>query len=85
LFLELDRDDDPQLYDDLMRFRKGPKRVSRLRLLAHDGLQQRGTSDSNRTSAADAARQGSSTTAEVKAAHLTSHAFDATRDDDVTP
>lgn len=38
LLLELDRNDDPRLYDDLMRFNKGPKRVSRLRLLAHDGL-----------------------------------------------
>jgi hypothetical protein len=31
LFLELDRNDDPHLYDDLLRFRKGTKRVSRLR------------------------------------------------------
>jgi hypothetical protein len=38
LFLELDRNDDPRLYDDLLRFKKGPKRVSRVRLLAHDGL-----------------------------------------------
>ncbi|WP_229414644.1 hypothetical protein [Zemynaea arenosa] len=35
----LDRADDPRLYDELARFSKGSKRVNRLRILAHDGLQ----------------------------------------------
>jgi len=34
----LDRDEHPRLFDDLIRFRKGVRRVNRLRLLAHDGL-----------------------------------------------
>jgi hypothetical protein len=38
LLFELSRDDNPRLYDDLMRFNKGPKRVNRLRFLAHEGL-----------------------------------------------
>ncbi|MEO3714129.1 hypothetical protein [Roseateles flavus] len=41
LLLELDRADDPLLYDDLIRFKKGTKRVTRLRLLAHDGAADR--------------------------------------------
>lgn len=38
LLFELDRADDPQLYDDLIRFKKGTKRINRLRLLAHEGV-----------------------------------------------
>ncbi|MCG2583873.1 hypothetical protein [Massilia sp. TS11] len=38
LNFELDRQDNPRLFDELMRFTKGPKRVNRLRTLAHDGL-----------------------------------------------
>lgn len=38
LLFEIDREDNPRLYDDLMRFKKGPKRVNRLRFLAHEGL-----------------------------------------------
>lgn len=38
LLFELTRDDNPRLFDDLMRFNKGPKRVNRLRFLAHEGL-----------------------------------------------
>lgn len=38
LLFELSRDDNPRLFDDLMRFNKGPKRVNRLRFLAHEGL-----------------------------------------------
>lgn len=37
LLFELDRPDDPLLYDDLIRFKKGTKRINRLRLLAHEG------------------------------------------------
>jgi hypothetical protein len=35
---ELSRDDDPSLYDDLIRFKKGTKRINRLRFLAHEGM-----------------------------------------------
>lgn len=38
LFFEMTRDDNPRLYDDLVRFNKGTKRVNRLRFLAHEGL-----------------------------------------------
>ncbi|MGF6095695.1 hypothetical protein [Pseudomonas sp. 18175] len=38
LLFEIAREDNPRLYDDLMRFNKGPKRVNRLRFLAYEGL-----------------------------------------------
>ena len=38
LVFELARADHPRLYDDLIRFPKGTKRINRLRLLAYDGL-----------------------------------------------
>lgn len=38
LVFQLERADHPRLYDDLIRFKKGVRRVSRLRLLAYDGL-----------------------------------------------
>ncbi|MDA8258324.1 MAG: hypothetical protein M0Z99_22300 [Betaproteobacteria bacterium] len=38
LVFELARADHPRLYDDLVQFHKGTKRVNRLRLLAYDGL-----------------------------------------------
>ena len=38
LLFELDRADDTQLYDDLIRFKKGTKRINRLRLLAREGV-----------------------------------------------
>jgi hypothetical protein len=38
LNFELERDDNPRLYDDLARFNKGVKRLNRLRTLAQDGL-----------------------------------------------
>jgi len=34
LVFELSRADNPRLYDDLIRFNKGAKRVNRLRVLA---------------------------------------------------
>ncbi|MCL2591245.1 MAG: hypothetical protein FWD67_10325 [Betaproteobacteria bacterium] len=40
LLFELDRVDDPVLFDDLMRCRKGVRRTNRLRLLAHEGAVQ---------------------------------------------
>jgi hypothetical protein len=38
LVFKLERAEHPHLYDELIRFRKGAKRVNRLRLLACDGL-----------------------------------------------
>ena len=38
LLFELDRADNPRRYDDLIRFKKGTKRVNRLRTLAQEGL-----------------------------------------------
>ena len=38
LLFELERADNPRLYDDLIGFKKGTKRVNRLRTLAHEGL-----------------------------------------------
>ena len=38
IVFELARADHPRLYDDLIKFHKGTKRVNRLRLLAYDGL-----------------------------------------------
>jgi len=35
---ELERADNPPLYDELMKFAKGTKRLNRLRTLAHEGL-----------------------------------------------
>lgn len=38
LVFQLERADNPRLYDDLTRFKKGVKRVNRLRTLAQQGL-----------------------------------------------
>lgn len=38
LVFELARADNPRLYDELVLFQKGAKRVNRLRVLAYDGL-----------------------------------------------
>lgn len=38
MVFEMARDEHPRLYDDLIRFPKGTKRINRLRTLAHDGL-----------------------------------------------
>ena len=38
LLFELERADNPRLYDELMRFKKGSKRVNRLRTLAYGGF-----------------------------------------------
>lgn len=38
LVFELERADNPRLYDDLIQFKKGSKRVNRLRTLAQEGL-----------------------------------------------
>lgn len=44
---ELDRADNPPLYDELMQFPKGVKRVSRLRTLAYAGLLSQSRHDSS--------------------------------------
>jgi len=38
MVFELAREEHPRLYDDLIRFPKGTKRINRLRTLAHDGM-----------------------------------------------
>jgi hypothetical protein len=38
LVFELERADNPRLYDELIKFNKGQKRVNRLRTLAQEGL-----------------------------------------------
>ena len=38
LVFKLERAEHPCLYDELIRFHKGVKRVNRLRVLAYDGL-----------------------------------------------
>ncbi len=38
LLFEIERADNPRLYEELMRFKKGSKRVNRLRTLAYGGL-----------------------------------------------
>jgi hypothetical protein len=38
MVFDLARDDHPRLFDDLIRFQKGTKRINRLRVLAYDGL-----------------------------------------------
>lgn len=38
LVFTLERADNPRLYDDLIRFKQGTKRVNRLRTLAQEGL-----------------------------------------------
>ena len=39
LVFVLEREENPRLYDDLIRFKKGTKRINRLRTLAQEGLQ----------------------------------------------
>lgn len=40
---ELERPDNPPLFDELSRFPKGTRRVNRLRTLAHEGLMKQET------------------------------------------
>jgi hypothetical protein len=84
LFLELDRNDDPLLYDELLRFRKGTKRVNRLRLLAHDGLYPH--ADGQRAFAGNGSSgPGAASLLDPTAARLTGHAFDPPGQDDDSP
>lgn len=58
LVFQLDRAENPRLYDDLARFRKGARRVNRLRLLAHEGLRIQHGQTLDVWVAGDRARQG---------------------------
>ena len=77
LLFEMSRDDNPRLFDDLMRFNKGPKRVNRLRFLAHEGLLAQQwllgmTGPAPAVATAKASRSGS----DVAVARQTSQAFE---------
>ena len=77
LLFEMSRDDNPRLFDDLIRFNKGPKRVNRLRFLAHEGLQAQQwllgmTGPALGVAAAKASRSGS----DIAVARQTSQAFE---------
>lgn len=62
MVFELARADHPRLYDDLIRFPKGTKRINRLRVLAYDGLlMQVGQAIAAPTAADDRTVQGSVT------------------------
>ncbi len=78
LLFEMSRDDNPRLFDDLMRFNKGPKRVNRLRFLAHEGLLAQQwllgmTGSASTATAARASRSG----IDIAVARQTSQAFEA--------
>lgn len=74
LLFEMTRDDNPRLYDDLIRFNKGTKRVNRLRFLAHEGLlAQHGLTQAV---IGPAMASPMALAASVGAARLTNHAFD---------
>lgn len=80
LLFEMSRDDNPRLFDDLMRFNKGPKRVNRLRFLAHEGLlAQQWLLGMTGTAPAVAAAKSTRTGIDIAVARQTSQAFDTTR------
>lgn len=80
LLFEMSRDDNPRLFDDLMRFNKGPKRVNRLRFLAHEGLlAQQWLLGITGTAPAVAAVRPTHTGIDIAVARQTSQAFDTTR------
>ena len=78
LLFELSRDDNPRLYDDLVRFNKGTKRVNRLRFLAHEGLMaQHRTAEREGAAVADAPRAMADLKVSGAVARQTNLAFDA--------
>lgn len=78
LLFEMSRDDNPRLFDDLMRFNKGPKRVNRLRFLAHEGLlAQQWLLGMTGTAPAVAAAKPSHSGIDIAVARQTSQAFEA--------
>lgn len=79
LLFEMSRDDNPRLFDDLMRFNKGPKRVNRLRFLAHEGLlAQQWLLGMTGTASAVAAAKPTRMGTDIAVARQTSQAFDTT-------
>ena len=80
LLFEMTRDDNPRLYDDLIRFNKGTKRVNRLRFLAHEGLMAQNwmlvPAAETLSQTAASALQASSTVNPAIAGHVV-QAFDA--------
>ena len=79
LLFEISRDDNPRLFDDLMRFNKGPKRVNRLRFLAHEGLlAQQWLLGMTGPAPAVAAAKPSRTGIDIAVARQTSQAFETT-------
>jgi hypothetical protein len=81
LLFELSRDDNPRLFDDLMRFNKGPKRVNRLRFLAHEGLlSQQWVLGMAAPAPAMAAAKGSHLAVDLAVARQTGQAFEVGND-----
>jgi hypothetical protein len=78
LLFEMTRDDNPRLYDDLIRFNKGTKRVNRLRFLAHEGLvaQQWMSMQSGAVAMVAPARQPGETNVNAAVARQTNQAFE---------
>nr|WP_297383526.1 hypothetical protein [uncultured Roseateles sp.] len=78
LLFEMTRDDNPRLYDDLIRFNKGTKRVNRLRFLAHEGLMAQHWGAAREIAApAVAARGPTDLGVSASVARQTNQAFDA--------
>lgn len=78
LLFEMTRDDNPRLYDDLIRFNKGTKRVNRLRFLAHEGLLAQNWVLAPAASPGRVSLQATTAAgADPAVAHHTNHAFDA--------
>ena len=78
LLFEMTRDDNPRLYDDLIRFNKGTKRVNRLRFLAHEGLLAQNWVLAPVASPGRVSLQATTAAgADPAVAHHTNHAFDA--------
>ena len=75
LFFEMTRDDNPRLYDDLIRFNKGTKRVNRLRFLAHEGLMAQHWPMAQSGPASET-RTGGDAGISPSVAHHTNQAFD---------
>jgi hypothetical protein len=78
LLFEMTRDDNPRLYDDLIRFNKGTKRVNRLRFLAYEGLMaQQWGAEREVAAPGVAARAPADTGVSASIARHTNQAFDA--------
>jgi hypothetical protein len=77
--LEMTRDENPRLYDDLIRFSKGTKRVNRLRFLAHEGLLVQHTTQAH-GGPGQAPRDGGDSSLGSSVARHTNQAFDTPPD-----